>query len=63
MDNGGQLHFGGRRIATATAVGDRTAGKPAGYTGKLNHDWQILHEIEAGKARARTSSDEAQPMG
>lgn len=44
-------------------LADHTAGKPAGYTGKLNHDWQILHEIEAGKARARTSSDEAQPMG
>jgi hypothetical protein len=33
-----------------------------GYTGRLNHQ-QILHEIEPGKAAARTDCDKAQPMG
>jgi len=44
-------------------LADHTAGKPAGYTGKLTHHWQILHEIEPGKPAARTDSDKAQAMG
>jgi hypothetical protein len=54
-------HKGG--AADSRAFADHTAGKPAGYTGRLNHHPQILHDIEPGKAAARTASNKAQPMG